>query len=387
MTVFWMGYSVVVGVLTGLAALALEPPARGRRAPTRFLWLGALTVSSLLPAVAMLSPVRTAPGAGAAAVDLPLEVASLLNDFGREAPAVVRRLDTALGWTWLLASALMALGLVAGLAQLRSRARRWTRAHLDGDQVVLSDDFGPASLGLWTPVLVLPRWTLQLTPAALRLVVAHEREHGRARDAGLLLAGALAVVAAPWNPALWWQLRRLRGAVEMDCDERVLRGGASPAAYGALLLDLGSRGRLTPLMVPGIARPRSLLERRMTMIVRGAKRTGALGSAAAVCAAALLVVAACETPTPTAIEPLEDPADGTMEIAPLAEKLRPMAEDRAPQRRTDPGGPQIFLDGVRFEGDLGDLSLSSEDIERIEVVKGADGPGVIHITLKVRSGR
>jgi len=387
MTVFWMGYSVVVSALAGLAALALEPVARGRRAPTRFLWLGTLTVSTLLPAAAMIAP-RGTGSPGLPTPGLPVEVALLLRDLGREAPPVVQRLDAALGAAWLLTSALMALALLGGLARLRSSARRWPRVRLGGDEVLVSDDFGPASLGLRAPVLVVPRWTLGLPPAALQLIVQHEREHGRAGDTRLLVSGALALVVTPWNPALWWQLGRMRAAVEMDCDERVLRGGASPAAYGALLFDLGSRGRLTPMTVPGLAPPRSLLERRMTMIVRGAKRTGTLGTAAAVCAAALLMAAACETPAPTAIRtPSEEPEASTMENAPSAKELQAVGEEEAARPgRADSASPRIFLDGALFTGELGDLSLSKEDIERVEVVKGADGPGEIHIVLKAGRG-
>ena len=39
------------------------------------------------------------------------------------------------------------------------------------------------------------------------------------------LFGAFAVVVAPWNLLMWYQLARLRRAVELDCDGRLLRCG------------------------------------------------------------------------------------------------------------------------------------------------------------------
>ncbi len=41
-----------------------------------------------------------------------------------------------------------------------------------------------------------------------RLVVTHEREHCDAGDSTLLVIGLAAIIAVPWNLALWWQLRR-----------------------------------------------------------------------------------------------------------------------------------------------------------------------------------
>jgi hypothetical protein len=35
-------------------------------------------------------------------------------------------------------------------------------------------------------------------------------------------------------PLLWWQLRRLRHAIEVDCDARVLMAGHNMTTYGAI---------------------------------------------------------------------------------------------------------------------------------------------------------
>lgn len=52
----------------------------------------------------------------------------------------------------------------------------------------------------------------------------------------------------PWNPALWWIVRRLRLAIETDCDRRVLHAGTDVHAYGVLLLNAAARYARAPLL-------------------------------------------------------------------------------------------------------------------------------------------
>src|SRR6185312_13070046 len=95
----------------------------------------------------------------------------------------------------------------------------------------------------------------------------HEREHVVACDQLLLLAGVLCVSVAPWNPLLWWQLRRLRFAIEVDCDARVLRQGTDPRRYGEMLLAVSERHARTPLAAVALTEPASHLERRIRIIM------------------------------------------------------------------------------------------------------------------------
>ena len=61
----------------------------------------------------------------------------------------------------------------------------------------------------------------RLEPAARATILRHEQEHARARDhLTLLYAGLVLQQLFPWNPAIWWMCRRLRAAVELDCDQR-----------------------------------------------------------------------------------------------------------------------------------------------------------------------
>ena len=77
---------------------------------------------------------------------------------------------------------------------------------------------------------------------------------------------SLALIVMPWNPALWWQMLRLRVAVELDCDARVLRD-ADARSYGDLLLEVARpRRRLMLLGATAFAERASQLERRIRAI-------------------------------------------------------------------------------------------------------------------------
>jgi TonB family protein len=95
----------------------------------------------------------------------------------------------------------------------------------------------------------------------------------------------------PWSPAAWWQLRRLRLAMEVDCDARVLARRADVRAYGELLLEVGRRGAGIRLPSAAMSEPRSFLERRIRMITQPmhCRRRASLGLVALSAAAAAIV--------------------------------------------------------------------------------------------------
>jgi hypothetical protein len=74
---------------------------------------------------------------------------------------------------------------------------------------------------------------------------------------------AIAVALMPWNLALWLQAKRLRLAIEMDCDARVLRVHPSPERYGLLMLTIAQRRSIAPMFAPMLSEPTSQLERRI----------------------------------------------------------------------------------------------------------------------------
>lgn len=144
-------------------------------------------------------------------------------------------------YAWIVASLLVSAYVVSGHWKVSRRRRTWRETALNGVRVLISKDVGPAVVGLINPAIVLPEWVLDLTPEKRRLILSHEEEHTRAGDAVVLALASLCVALMPWNAPLWWTVRRLRHAVEIDCDGRVLRGTPDRVAYGELLLDVGER--------------------------------------------------------------------------------------------------------------------------------------------------
>ncbi|HLL84757.1 MAG TPA: M56 family metallopeptidase, partial [Longimicrobium sp.] len=275
MIVSWMLYSLLVSALVAAAAWVLEEVCRLLGRPVRWVWIGAMGATLALVALAPLRTSaatslafdasvvrRSAPlaaedggtGVLAALTDAATAVRDLAGDTLREAATLGARIPgEALAGAWLaLTAALLAVATGTLLRAGRER-RRWPLREVAGTPVRVAPRVGPAVLGLRQPEVVVPRWLLEATPEEQRLVVLHEREHIRARDPLLLAAGCLGAALVPWNPAAWWMLRRLRTAVELDCDARVLRHGVRPAAYGTLLIDMAGRGPGLTLGAPALA--------------------------------------------------------------------------------------------------------------------------------------
>jgi len=187
----------------------------------------------------------------------------------------IESFDSGINQVWLTASALLLIWAlanawrVAHLVRTSSKRRGMSGAPLtvDGVPVVVTDSLGPATVGVFRSHVLVPRWVLALPGEQRQYVVRHEDEHRRAHDARLLFAASLTLLLMPWNLALWWQLRRLHLAVEMDCDNRVVTGLGDANAYGALLLKIAqatSRGpRLQPALLGGVG----MLEHRLTVLL------------------------------------------------------------------------------------------------------------------------
>ena len=201
--------------------------------------------------------------------------------------------------------------------------RVWRRETVLGVPVLVSNEMGPALVGAVSPAIVVPEWALAMDPAQIALMLRHEQEHRRAGDGRLLAAAHLALVVMPWNVALWWQLLRLRVAVELDCDARVLRD-ADARSYGDLLLEV-ARPRRRPrlIAVTAFAERASQLERRIRFVARQRDRAARGTRVGAALVALATVTAAWVSPKPSV----------------PARAVTPTAPRGAPQRDTMPATP------------------------------------------------
>lgn len=308
----WMAYSILASALLVAAGAILEQFSPWLSTRRRFAWLAVIAASLAFIVVAAAPPTIAEPAANtrlqsrsmstsptpAANVLRPQSVPITAVDVTPAATVPApERLDLVLVILWALGSALC-FGILTVSAWRIARMRRgWREGVVAGVPVFVSHDVGPAVIGLVHHGIVVPAWVESLGADAQRTVMTHEREHVRAGDPLLLWGATLLVSLAPWNPAMWYALRRLRHAIEIDCDARVLRSRPDAHAYCTLLLDVGERTLAGVAPVAALAEPATLLERRidaMTAPVR-VKRGRAVGSAVA---AVLLVSAACVAPRP-----------------------------------------------------------------------------------------
>ena len=300
----WMVYAALIGVLIAAAALALERLAASAGRPRRFVWLLALALAVVVPlAGGLRNPVPEVLSDIAALQSSPPGTIPMESRRGLIPPLPIPANPTAArtaAFAWSAGSA-AALGTLCTVLLLVARARRrWQRSQVDGTDVYVSRRFGPALVGIVAPKPVIPSWVLEAEPAARATILRHEQEHARARDHLTLLYAGLVAAVFPWNPAIWWMCRRLRAAVEMDCDQRVIAGGIGPADYGAVLLHAGSRCHGRWGLAPAMSQPKSLLERRLRTMSEKRKRLTAAHGVLLAAAGLVALGIACDVPSPDA---------------------------------------------------------------------------------------
>jgi beta-lactamase regulating signal transducer with metallopeptidase domain len=319
-------YTLAIGGLLAAGALLLQTVAQRTGFPKRFIWFGAL---GLMVALTLVAPWRTAstsaePDAAtatSASHDASVVASQWADLRGHEAMAIwgqaplrqaiealARRvppsLDRALGVLWATSSALLFALLLLILRRLDRARQRWPIADLLETPVRLSERSGPATYGVFAMDIVVPRALLACGTAEQEVVLAHEQEHRHARDPLLLASAAGLVSTMPWNPVAWWFLSRLRLAIELDCDARVLHRGVTVRRYGDVLLTMAASFPPPSRAAHGVAllaSPRNLHRRLLAMTTPPTARSPILTAALSLGAVAIAITA-CTTDVPTAVD-------------------------------------------------------------------------------------
>jgi bla regulator protein BlaR1 len=207
-------------------------------------------------------------------------------------------LDTLLKRAWFAASVAMLLTLLVSAAYLFYRRRRWERGTIAGAPVYITEHAGPAVVGIFRPRIVIPRWVQNASLEIQGNVIAHEQAHLDAHDVRLFTSALFLLVCMPWNLSLWWQLRRLRCAIEVDCDARVLKAGHDTQSYGETLIVVCQRRSIYIGAVAAMSESKSFLEDRISIMVRKPARRWRISAAALGCLSLALVAAAAEVGPP-----------------------------------------------------------------------------------------
>ena len=111
----------------------------------------------------------------------------------------------------------------------------------------------------------------------------------------------------PWNLPLWWQLRRLRYAIEVDCDARVLDGGIDPTHYGETLISVGERQSAYVGAVAAMSESKSFLEERIRIMISKPVRWRRAGIAA-LAGVSLGLTALAAQVSPPNVRTVDEPA-------------------------------------------------------------------------------
>jgi bla regulator protein blaR1 len=277
----WMVYTALLTVLVAIAAIAAERSVAVWRGGRRLVWLAALGSATVVPLVLATRTIWThvrivRPDAHWMAVERPaasqVDVlpATTISKLSLLRAVVAVRADRAMTVVepyalavWLAVSATLLLWYLGALAGIRLLERRWRESSVDGEPVLLARDVGPAVVGMFTPRVVVPDWILTLDRRSRLLVLRHENEHICAGDPQLLAFANLVAIIFPWNPALWFIVNRMRLAVEVDCDARVLLGADDTGDYGALLLKVCAHRTTEMVLAPALAEHTAHIERRI----------------------------------------------------------------------------------------------------------------------------
>lgn len=337
-------YLVLVCVPFAVAAWTTEQALSVRCWPRRFVWVLTLAASIAFP-VFMTLTARPAtrpilaiqpaePRLHADGRDIVMPAQSLPSGHaGPQAPltrgwVLLATRDTVQAPSWL-DQLVGGLWLASCVATLFWYAITWFRVaalvreappgKIQSADVRMTEALGPAVFGVVRPTILWPAWLEQAPEPVRAAAIAHEREHIAARDPLLLGVGLSLVALAPWNPVLWWQLQRMRFAIEADCDQRVLHAAGDPQTYAQGLLRITEQ-RITSRLALLMSAP-TWLERRIRILLRPPGRhLGVVAACVPFGLAALLAAAQIPAPRPRPpdVKPGAYPAHAVVASVPAA---------------------------------------------------------------------
>ncbi|MES2298964.1 MAG: M56 family metallopeptidase [Pseudomonadota bacterium] len=268
MTVAWIVYVLAFSLALACLASYAERVGALPRCGGRWIWAAAMALSVAIPTAFAWRPAASMPeysqGGTTLATAMDTSARWVMLSGGRGSMGIF---DSGIEAIWLVSSVLLLAWWAMARMRLREDARYWFPADVAGRHVLLSDSTGPAVVGALRARIVAPQWLVDMPRSEQEIVLAHEEEHISAGDPRLLAAALALLVLMPWNLPLWFQLARLRRAIEVDCDARVLRRGIDVSEYGSVLLEIGSRGAVDRSFGAAMGISLSFLEQRIRIML------------------------------------------------------------------------------------------------------------------------
>jgi beta-lactamase regulating signal transducer with metallopeptidase domain len=328
----WEGTLVVLAAALVLRSLrGASPRLRYILAVLALLLMTGLPLRHLVPlrsgtSQVLLAPKHPAPEGPAFSQVIPESAPALRT-------LMAARLERAMPWVvaiWAVGVFVSLLRLAGGWAWLQRL--RWKKAELAPDALqgrlldlcrraglkravtllMCEGLIGPSVVGILRPAILVPAgWFLNLPPAHVEALLAHELAHVLRHDYAVNLLQSLLEVVLFYHPGIWWLSRRIRAERELACDTFAvhLMGDALPLAEALTNLERRGLGR-APLEPAPAAHGGSLME-RISRLLLPPRRTSSAPAFGAVAILALLLVPglrlAAQTPEPTPTVPLAIP--------------------------------------------------------------------------------
>ena len=368
----WMLHVAAVSAVLTVAALAAERLLRLWRKEARVVWAIAMTASLAVPLISIAQALGWVPSFDAMATIAPLRSRAMPALL----PAVVvgarfSTLDMVLAIGWLIASMGLTFRFALAARLLARRRSTWRSAVIDGHRLLVSRDAGPAVIGFRKPAVVVPEWVLDFDKPLRELILRHEHEHLDHQDPRLVVGAVAIATLAPWNPMLWFQLYRLRSAMELDCDLRVLRAHNDSRRYGSLLLAVAQRADRGELLVAALTESQSLLARRIAAMRRPVASFRVTQTVLFATLAIVAGVVACDLQSPAeppgralSARPIETSPDQAYFEFQVEQPVTPAASSPAPRypdflRRAGVEGEVLaqFIVGPDGVADVGTLKV------------------------------
>jgi beta-lactamase regulating signal transducer with metallopeptidase domain len=212
--------SLIAGVVILLLCASRVQLRRAFGARIAYMAWAAMPITLAATALAMLSAVRMP-------ATVQQVVAPLRHLAGAGLPAVsVANMPWQQWQTWLVAVWLaVAVTMLAwyGVVHRRYRERLGPLRRDGSIYHSTRTDEGPAVVGLWRPVIVVPAdFATRYTPKEQQLIIAHEAVHLRRRDPLMNALCALLQCALWFHPLAHLAARRFRLDQELSCDAAVM---------------------------------------------------------------------------------------------------------------------------------------------------------------------
>lgn len=256
-TIAGIVYSCQVLLVVSVAALA-ETLLRGSAAAARLAyWRAVGALCLVLPWIS--SSTRNLPVVSVVVDVLPVDRVITASTASQVIPAIGGA-GPFLWVAWACGAGIGLLWLLAGAWRIRQVRLRSVPASMRPDVDALrealapradfrwsSDVQQPVTLGIWRPLILLPRRFDDLSDAAQRAVACHELLHVQRRDWLWTLVEAHVRAVLWFHPGVWWFVDRLQLLREQVIDELVVDRTSSRRDYMDALMLFADSARPTVL--------------------------------------------------------------------------------------------------------------------------------------------